>query len=400
MGTRNNNTPALVVGLSIHGLAVARALAKAGVPVYCLSDRLTPQLPTTYTRYARVRAVKELNTEPLSVLLMAMADEIGGEGKIVLFPTSDRIVRGIAAVSDAIRTRYLLSWMHCRELVLELQRKDSLPAYCDRLGIRYPTTRALINVDDCRSVADSLRFPLVVKPVQPLSSFKAIRVTSALELEQTARRFVGDLPFVVQEWIEGPEPSLYACTAYVDRGRPLFMVTSRKLAASPPGLGQGTVFETVEKAEIRDLSERFLGQFDLTGPVAVEFKQDHRGEFWLIEPNVGRTEYCVDLVIQSGFNLPYIEYLHVTGQSAEIVLPSHLKDCVWFDTDKDPACFIKNLAALRLGRRERRSPIFPYFAQGDLRPFVVSVVQQCDELARAGGRRIGRILWRSIESKT
>lgn len=385
-------SPALVVGLSIHGLAIARALARQGVPVHCLSDVEIPPQPTVRTRYAKVHFRRGLNSGPLHSFLHELADQIGSPEKIVLFPTSDRISKAIANAWPDLTQRYLLSWSHCRDLVLQLQRKDSLVEYCERAAVRYPKSRVLERACDCESVVAGLSFPLVIKPAQPLSSFKAIRVTSQSELERCAAQYSADLPFVVQEWIDGPEPSLYACTTYVVRGKPLYTFTSRKIAASPPGLGQGTVFETIEDETTVEVAHRFLAQLDLSGPVAVELKRDAQGTFWLIEPNVGRTEYCVDLAIQSGFNLPYVEYLHATGQSPESALPARLKPCAWFDTDKDPRCFLANLRTLSDQQGRRRQAVFPFLGHDDWRPLAASTLQQLRGSLRTAGRRISRTL--------
>jgi predicted ATP-grasp superfamily ATP-dependent carboligase len=368
--------PALVVGFSIHGLAVARALAKAGVEVHCVAEAESPKPPTVYTRYARVYEYQGLNTEALPAILMDVAAKISCGRKIALFPTNDRIVRSIIDSLTSLSEHYVVSWAHCRDLVLRLQRKDSLAEYCEASGIKYPRTRIISGSPDCATVASDLRFPIVVKPARPLSAFKAIKLHNNHQLKEAVQRYSQDLPFVAQEWVEGPEPSLYACTSFLDRGRTLFSFTSRKLAAHPPGLGQGTVFETTDDESIKTLTESFLAQLDLSGPVAVEFKKDAAGQFWFIEPNVGRTEHCVDLAIQAGYNLPYIEYLYIVGRADEICAPAKPHHCVWFDTDKDPWCAIRNRHALAGGTQVRRRAVFPFIGHNDLRPLTVSLLQQ------------------------
>ena len=380
--------PALVVGFSVHGLAVARALAQQGIEVHALANFEDPPQPTIHTRYAKVHVTRDLNTAPLAETLRGVAARIPTARKIVLFPTSDRIAKSIAEAWPQLSDRFLLSWADCRELVLELQRKDSLAKYCERAGVRYPRSRPLQRAADCDAAARELTFPLVIKPAQPLSSFKAIQINSVEELRASAATYERDLPFVIQEWIDGPEPSLYACTIHVDRGKPLFAFTSRKLAASPPGVGQGTVFESIESAEAEAITRRFIAVLDITGPVAAEFKRDAKGQFWFIEPNVGRTEYCVDLTIQCGFNLPYVEYRHATGQAIGSVASSKKRDGVWFDTDKDPACVIACRGALRDPQGRRRAAIFPFFGHGDWKPFVASCWRQARGLVPAIRHRI------------
>ena len=384
--------PALVVGLTVHGLAIARALSRRGIAVHCLSDVEASLQPTVYTRYAKVHFRRGLNTGPLRDYLLDVAAEIGASEKIVLFPTSDRIAKAIARSWADLRDHYQLSWASCRDLVVELQRKDMLAKYCDEANVEYPKSAVIARAEDIQAIAAKLRFPIVVKPAQPLSSFKAIKVSAVSELGGVVARYANELPFVCQEWIEGPEPSLYACTTYLDRGRALFMFTSRKLAASPPRVGQGTVFETVDNDEIRDIAARFLSRLDLSGPVAVEFKRDAAGRYWFIEPNVGRTEYCVDLAIQSGFDLPYLEYLHTVGGSVDAAIPTRTTGAVWFDTDKDPNCYLANRHALRGPDGRKRRAVFPYLGHQDWKPFLASFLQLAIIPLAGVGRRVSRAL--------
>ena len=385
---RAGQSAALVVGFSIHGLAVARALARRGILVHCLAGSEAPPSPTTATRFANVHFRETLNSGPLVDYLLEVSREIDSNEKAVLFPTSDRIVRAVAEGWDRLEPRFLLAWSHCRDRVLQLQRKDALAHVCDAAGIRYPRSVVLHSPANADQSVTGLRFPLIAKPAQPLSSFKAIKLQSVADLRELAERFQSDLPFVIQEWVEGDEGSLFACTTYLDNGRPMFLFPSRKLAASPPGLGQGTVFESVDNVEICTISDRLLRTLNLSGPVAVEFKRDPEGQYWFIEPNVGRTEYCVDLAIQCGWDLPWIEYLHATGRLNEFRAPTRVTHCVWYDTDKDPSCFLRHAGALFAEGQGPRRPIFPFLGHGDWRPALLSALRRGQRLGRGLERRI------------
>lgn len=388
-----DTTPvAVVIGLSIHGLAVARALARRGVPVHALAEREHPPQPAALTRYAHVHTVQGLNSDALPDLLLDFATSARLEPGAVLFPTSDRMAKSLALGWPRLANLFRLSWASQRDEVLELQRKDSLPALCDRAGVRYPRSVIVKAIDDLPQTR-ALEYPLVVKPAQPLSSFKAIRAASPEVLVATCQRYSADFPFVVQHWIEGPEPSLYSCTAFLERGRPIVTFTSRKIDAVPRGLGQGTVFESTPAPEVERISKNFLRELHMSGPIAIEFKRDAQGRFWLIEPNVGRTEYCVDVAVQAGINLPYIEYLHATGGSVMEEIRTRERPVIWFDTDKDPTCFVRHLGRLRDDEGHWRKRVFPYVGHADARPVYAAVRQ----LARTAWRAVAR---RSTSSET
>jgi predicted ATP-grasp superfamily ATP-dependent carboligase len=377
---------ALVLGLTIHGLAVCRALARAGVPVHAFAMAGGLPRPTAFTRYARVHFREALNSPALVEHIRDFCAGLPGNGPVVLFPTSDRMAEAIARGWDRLSGRCVLSWAHCRDLVLELQNKDNLPRRAEATGVPFPRSGRLTAPGQGTALLAALRAPVILKPARPLSGFKALVARTPAEVEDIVARHRDDLPFVVQEFIEGGEGSLYACTTYLDHGRELGMFTSRKLAASPPGLGQGTVFTGEEVEPIKDLTRRFLAGLDLSGPVALEYKRDPAGNFWLIEPNVGRTEYCVDLAIQSGFNLPLLEFRHALGLPLEGVLPGRLSQRTWFDTDKDPLCH------RRFGKDGRGDAVFPYRGHGDPLPAVAAgawtVGRGLRELAAGAWRRL------------
>lgn len=390
-GSVAGNPSALVCGLTIHGLAVARALALHGVTVHAFARRGRWRSATSYTRYATVHLRDKLNSDELVTHLKAFARDLPGDGKVVLFPTSDRMAGTIARHWPELQDRYLLSWAHCRDLILTLQLKDNLPSYAERAGIRYPRTAVVRSFPDAGLVAERLRMPVVVKPARPLSAFKAIVVQDATALGAVVSQYPEDLPFVVQEFVEGGEGSLYACTVYLDRGREICSLTSRKLAASPPGLGQGTVFTSEANPEILALTRQFLEGLDLSGPVALEFKRDPAGEYWMIEPNVGRTEYCVDLAIQSGINLPCIEYRHAAGLPPDPGLIREADARLWFDTDKDPLCYLNARRTLAAVNSPAHRAVFPFAGHGDPLPMVASLAAKSvtavrDSLAWARSR--------------
>lgn len=373
---------ALVTGFAVHGLAVARALRKAGVDVHALTQLGSRFSPTRFTRYAHVHVRDNLNSEALVGHLVELASGLDATRPIVLFPTSDRMAAAMAGGWDQLCERYRLSWAHCRDLIVSMQLKDNLPELAARCGILHPRSVRIGSDEDCALAATQLRLPCIVKPVKPLSAFKALIVGSLDELRALTRLHQSELPFIAQELIDGDEGSLYACTTFLDHGRELCMFTSRKLAASPPGLGQGTIFTSEPNPEIEELTRRFVHGLDLSGPVALEFKRDRVGKYWMIEPNVGRTEYCVDLAIQAGVNLPWIEYCHATGQATDPRSCLQREQRVWFDTDKDAFCYLRSFRRLYGGAQKAGAPIFPFAGTGDWAPLFVSTAQQALALAK------------------
>lgn len=374
-------TIAVVLGFNIHGLAVARSLSRAGIEVHAITASM--DMPTVATRYATVHLSPHVNTDGIVAELKKFSREVLKGKKAVLFPTSDNMVTAIARHWPELESAYLLSWSHCREKILTLIEKKSLPDICQQQGVSHPESISVASPEDCKRACLSLPSPLIVKPSRPLSNFKTLMVSDLESFMKIVAKYPSDLPYVAQTHIDGGDDSLYFCTMYLIDGERVCTFTGRKLRAEPEGLGQGTVFAGEKNSELIEISDQFLKGLDLSGPVAIEYKRDASGKYWLIEPNIGRTEYCVDLAIQSGANLPLIEYNHATGKRVERSSPLSKRDRTWYDTDKDPRCYFRFIRMTRQIRPFGKLPVFPYFGHGDWRPVL-----------RASSRLIRRLVRR------
>ena len=385
-GGRVGDAVALVVGLSSNGLSIARALSREGIAVHALEEAGANPIACR-TRAARVQTRQGVYGEGLVDHLLEVRRQFPEDRAVVLYLCSDRMVKQIGAAWDRLSGHYRLGWSSCPGLVLELLRKDSLAAHCSRLGIPYPESRVIEGPEDCQEACPGLEFPVVVKPARPLSSFKAIKAESIEDVRAIARKYAEDSPFVVQHWIEGGERELYFATLYADRGRPLAEFTGRKIESVPASMGIGSVVESADCPEALELARRFVAGVGISGPVAVEFKRDSSGRYWMIEPNVGRMESSVDLVIQSGVNLPLVEFRHALGQEADGVAWPR-QEVVFFDTERDPLAYTR--ACVREGtlRPYGKQPVFPHLGHGDWGPLWAAAG---DRVTRVG-RRLGRTL--------
>lgn len=362
---------ALLIGLDSHGLAVARALASRGVPVYAIER--DPRLPGVASRYVtRHFPVADFSEEHLLPALRDARAALKAHRHVVLFPMNDRQVGIVARHIDELRTLYRVSWADAAATVLRLQRKDSLEEASRTQGLQYPRSDVLERAEDLPAVA-GFRLPIILKPVMPLSSFKTHVVHSLDEAQAFVAGKLADLPILCQEYIEGGDDALFFGELLLDRGRPLFGMTGRKLLSHPPGQGQATVAETHADAEVQRLTEQFFAGSDLSGPAALELKRDPQGGYWVIEPTIGRTEFLVELCIAAGFNQPWMEFQLARGEPA--TPPDSIGARVWYDTEREP------LAYLRLCREHRsltprgKSPVFPYWGHADLGPWQRAMAQ-------------------------
>lgn len=371
---------AVVVGFNIHGLAIARSLSRAGIAVHALTTDRT--LATTVSRYATVHHRSGINSNGIADQLLEFA-QTHLCGSAVLFPTNDNMVEAIGTHWSDLRHSYRLSWAGCRELILKLQTKDNLSSFCQRTGVPYPSSRTIRTLAECRELPPAVFRPrVIVKPVRPLSGFKAAIVESVADVERLIMKHSGDLPFVIQDYIDGDQDDLYFCCMYFVEGDEAFAFSGRKIRAVPPNTGQGTIMTGEINEEVIEISRRFCRGLRLSGPIAIEYKRDRQGRYWMIEPNVGRTEYCVDLLIQSGVDVPIIEYEHALGNGMTgIPGRGEPEPRTWYDTERDPLCFLRHVASTRQLRPLGRRPIFPYYGHFDTKPLLRSLQIQMRDLA-------------------
>jgi predicted ATP-grasp superfamily ATP-dependent carboligase len=356
--------PAVVIGLCAHGLATVRSLAKSGVRVHAIEANKS--LPGFGTRLAQVHWVKEIHGRGLIDALLELAAQHSPDTKPVLFPMNDKMVQCVGRYWEELSPFYLLSWSDCRVNILRLLNKSHLAQHCEERELLYPQSWVIESDKDLDRLRTQLSYPVVLKPSRPMGSFKTFLARNIADIEDLIAKHPADLPVLAQQWIEGDDAQLFFCALYLDQGNVLARIEGHKLRSSPPALGQGTIFESVVDEELYRVTRNFFADTNLTGPVALEVKKDPSSSLWVIEPTVGRTEFCVSVCIENGVPVPYVEYCQVVGANYQATAtPGKTR---WFDTEKDPLCYARFL--LSEGRQlERQKAAFPFLDRSDYHPF-------------------------------
>ena len=353
---------AVVVGLCSHGLSICRALSRRNVRVFALEAN--SNLAGTKTNSATVIQTSSINDESLISSLIEFSAKI--DHKPALFLTNDKMVELVSANWQRLKEHYLLSWSEAPEIVQRLQLKSELAAWCHDRNISHPETLTINSSQDTQGI-DALPFPMIVKPVQPMSSFKVKLVQNQTELLNLIEEHQSALPFVAQQWIDGSDDKLVFCSMVLDKGEVSSFFTGRKLLAHPPTLGQGLVMEPFAEQTAKQLSADFFKGSNYSGPASIEFKIDAQGVYWLIEPNMGRTEYSVECAIGNQVDLVVDEYDLVTQSPRSETTQSN--NYIWFDTEKDIFCYARLVVAQKSWKINGKKPIFPFLSNKDLSPF-------------------------------
>jgi predicted ATP-grasp superfamily ATP-dependent carboligase len=301
--------PALVANAHITGLGVARALAAHDVPVIAL-DRTGRGVAPPSEAVAYAGRVTYPLDDPGAFRedVEAIAAEIGHEP--VAFTCMDEWVDAFAETRpDGVR----LPFDHrTYDGVLD---KESLYGRCADLGVPYPETYSLADVDPDEA-ADRLGFPLVVKPARKREG-EAVLGTNVLEVDDGAELASvvataedADVRLLLQERVDVAVGEDRSVASYVPPAgvEDAVGIVGNARVRNPTGYGTSCVVRSVESPELAERAYGLLDDAGYHGISEAEFVYDRgREEFVLIDLNT-RPWKWIGLPVEVGADLPYVAY--------------------------------------------------------------------------------------------
>ena len=286
---RSSFAPAVVCDVGwVNGLGAIRSLGRAGVPVIALDHR--PWALGFRSRYALpVVAPDPLDGDEAFVsFLLELGDALGRPAPI--FPTHDEHLNALARHRDELGDRFLYPFPGW-DVLEPLQSKRHQLATADALGLDSPRTEHPSSLDEARSAAEEIGFPVLVKPSDNVV-FKRIYRRQAFLCEnadELARAYevAADYEPMVQEFIPGGDEYLWSLGTYIsEEGEPLARFCGRKLRQTDGHMGSARVGEAVWNDEVVDSGLKLLRALEFHGIGQVEWKRDPRdGRLKLIEVN-------------------------------------------------------------------------------------------------------------------
>jgi len=374
--------PAVVVRGELNGLGVVRSLAEGRVPTIVVDTTL--RHAAMWSCWSKRHVVRQLSGKSFVDDLLRLQQQLGIRPVLIL--TDEMSVDTVSEYRTELAPHYLFQ-MPSPAMVSTLCNKASFQMFAETHDLPVPRAIVLERESDVPKIRD-LGMPMIVKPAdkRPVHLGQVERINWLDSFEDAAavcrRMLHGAGTLVAQEWIEGPDSSIYFalfhCGAQPD-SRSIFF--GRKIAAHPPGLGSTAVCVPAAEATelLRPLTEKFIDVSEYRGLGSLEFKWDSRSRrFVVIEPTVGRTDWQEEIAALNGVNLALIAYCHELGlpepaaQSTnaaawrESVL--HLRSCIeirerlydgyWRLDDPLPALAFFVDLALQSGRRAFTRPVF------------------------------------------
>ena len=272
------------------------------------------------------------------------------------------------------------------EVVLALLDKNETYARARRLGVPTPSTALLRPEDDVATVAESMAFPLALKPRHSHLfqrhfglARKVFLAENRIELARYAER-MGDLglEMLVTEVIPGADDAYHSYYTYVDEeGKPLFDLTKHKLRQYPVGFGLAT-YHVIDRNEATiELGVRFVRGMGVRGIACVEFKRDARdGQLKLIECN-HRFTAGYEIVRHAGIDVALLAYSRAAGRP-DPPLGSYRTGVSMWHPVEDMRAFAsyRRSGELTLGgwlRSIARRQHFPMFSWRDPKPSLASI---------------------------
>jgi D-aspartate ligase len=309
----DHRAAAVIIGVdSMQGLQAARILRRRNVPVYALaSDRRHHACSTNSCEQIEI---VDTGSDALIAALLKLAANLSQ--KAVLYPCQDKSVRIISRHRARLEASYHVL-LPPDETVCMLTDKDALHDFARSRQLRVPATYLLPTRSDALQVAEQMPYPCLLKPARRTHTWDQHTQKKVFLVHDRAeflRRFDACRHWcdalVAQQWIQGGDDALYSCNVYYGKnGQPLASFVARKLRQWPIDAGSSCLGEEVRDDTVRAMTLALFADLNYTGLGYLEVKRDTgSGEYYIIEPNIGRPTGRSAIAEAGGVELLYTMY--------------------------------------------------------------------------------------------
>ncbi len=328
--------PAIVLGGGRTGLGIVRSLAQAGIRSIVVSNNNDDI--AIASRHAQKYHVGTFEGESFVEDLLRLRTSLPEKG-VLLFSDD-------CPLTTVSRHRHLLADafhfnLPPHDLIVQLGLKLPFFEIAQKLGFPVPATQLLCAESDLTGI-DALRPPLCVKPNGRSEAYdskfkKAYRLDSCAEAITLTEQILSVVPeVIVQEWIEGPNDSIFFSLCSMSETEPVCF-TGRKGRSWPPQIGvTASCWAAPDMAdELETITTSFFRAVGITtGLASMEFKRDQRdGRFLMVEPTVGRANLQEEIAALCGINICQVNYC----DAADLPRPQLNLDAshIWRDELRD-----------------------------------------------------------------
>ena len=240
--------------------------------------------------------------------------------KKILFGNTDYYVEHIMKNRDRIEkisNNYIIPMVKL-EMFKELFCKESFYKLCEKYDLNYPKYQIFdFKKDSINNYKVNFSYPIFIKPADTviyseykfLGKQKGYKINNYEELKNAIMNIKNsgfNDKFIVQEYIEGNDESMYVFTAYVSRNHKVKLITAGNILMhdrTPELIGNysaiGSAYDEEFSLKIKD----FLEKIKFTGICHFDVEYDiKRKKFYVFEMNIrqGRSNFYT---CASGANL-------------------------------------------------------------------------------------------------
>lgn len=313
------NEPVLVLGGAANTLSIVRCLSQRDVQVAVSMESHSSVLRS---RFCKTKFVIPKDTDTKAywadLLLSDERNELKGS---VLFACCDDAIQFLCTHRDELARFYLL-YDFDPKLHLALLEKQSTLTLARSVGVTVPQFWTVNRIEDVERILPELTFPVIVKPLlshvfrRQFGGRKYLRADNAGQLLRQQKEVLDKgLKSMVCDFIPGPDALSRSYISFRNaEGQALFQITVRSIRRYPKNRGTLCYMYTEWKPEVAEQGKKLLQGVGFTGLSSMEFKFDPRdGQYKLIEVNP-RFTAGMEMFRQSGIDVPYIIYCHITGR--------------------------------------------------------------------------------------
>lgn len=284
---------------------VVRSLGRKGVAVYAAD--FIPFSMSFASRFVKGHFVYPSPFREPDAFLQCIVDQIRRVEAEVLIPVFEETFL-IAKHKERVSQDVALVIPDYSQILIA-HNKDVWEGIARRLDIPVPRTCAPEDIRQGKTTADSLRYPVLIKPKQGGGAWGIKEVSSAKELEtrlaEPAWEGKAWNRFFVQEKIAG---ETHCVAMLFNSGQVRAKVAYRQLRDYPSTGGQATLRVSIRSDRAEHLFQRLLEDLKWHGPCQADFVIDRNdGTPYLIDINP-RLWGSLTQAIASGVDFPYLIY--------------------------------------------------------------------------------------------
>lgn len=300
----------VILGGDVNSYAVARAFYEE-YQIKTIVIGTKPIYPTIYSKLTEGYYYANLLKDDILIKALTDIEHIYPNKKKILLGNTDYYVRHILKNRQQINkisSNYIIPMTSLEQFDL-LVNKQSFYELCDKYGLDHP--KGLIfdfKKDDIEHFEIPFSYPIFIKPADSViyskynftGKQKGYKINSDRELKEVIHNIKEsgfDGTFLVQEYIDGDDDSMYVFTCYVNRKYETKAITAGKILMhdrTPELIGNYNAITNYYNEELSLKLKYFLEQIKFTGICHFDIQFDRKNNRYVIyEINIrqGRSNY-------------------------------------------------------------------------------------------------------------